>query len=417
MFPFSCTYKAPEFAPLTLATTFAHVSGSMIWNNHKPLRWSSPYGWHVVVDHGSGYSTLYAHAAPNVLVKVGDKVAAGQILAHSGDTGNTSGPHLHLTLKKQGSSIPGWPANYMNPWPFMEHLFNAIQPPMGNLTEGYLYARSLEMRANQMAIAQLDLNMRERPSSDSSLIATVPTGSTVRLLSSTLENGYYRCETSVNIEEQPKKVREKPQADKLDLLNYVKGDGRQYEVRNASGGQERFHSREEGLTLYLVKNHQWEQFFYDNSFIYRDIDTSPGNGRYYRLTDPDRTNGSRWLRRQMSVGETYTQSRKVQFYKKADGSLSSKNSGDVTDTIKLFAHHQKFTFQTGVEINDVIELHWVENEQDHTPREKYFYAKDLGMVGWARGHEDPNSPAWSAGSEIHAKGSRNEFPRERVTVR
>lgn len=377
----------------------------------------SPYGWHVVVDHGSGYSTIYAHAAPNILVRVGDKVAAGQILAHSGNTGNTSGPHLHLTLKKKGNQLPGWVGDYMDPWPFMEHLFNSVQPPMGNLLEGYLYARSLDMRANQMAIAQLDLNMREEPNSDSALVATVPTGSTVRILSQTLENGYHRCEASVDLQEQPKKVREKPKADKLDLLSYVKGDGRQYEVRNASGGQKRFQSREEGLTFYMVKNHQWEQFFYDNSFIYRDIDTSPGNGRYYRLTDPDRTHGSRWLRRQMAVGETYTQSRKVQFYKKADGSQSSQNSGNVTDTIKLFAHHQKFTFQTGVEINDVIELHWVNNEQDHSPKEKYFYAKGLGMVGWARGHEDPNSPAWSAVSEIHAKGSRDEMPRERVTIR
>ena len=377
----------------------------------------SPYGWHVVVDHGSGYSTLYAHAAPNILVKVGDKVAAGQILAHSGNTGNTSGPHLHLTLKKKGSSLPGWPSEYVDPWPFLEPLFNTIQPPMGGLVEGYLYSRSLDMRGNQIAIAQLDLNMREKPSSDSDLVATVPTGSSVRLLSTTPENGYYRCEASVDIESQPKKVRNKPQEEQIDLLAFVKGDGRQYEVRNSFGGQERFQSQTEGLTFYQVKNSQWEQFFYNNDFIYRDIDTSPGNGRYYRLTDPDSQKGSRWLRRHMAIGDTYTQQRKVQFYKKADGSPSSDNSGDVTDHIKLVAYHPTYKFQTGLEIADVIELHWIENEQDHTAKEKYFYAKGFGMVGWARGHEDPNSPAWSAVSEIHASGTRKELSRERVTIR
>ena len=167
----------------------------------------------------------------------------------------------------------------------------------------------------------------------------------------------------------------------------------------------------------MVKNSQWEQFFYDNSFIYRDVDTSPGNGRYYRQTDPDRKKGSRWLRRRMSVGEKYSQSRKVQFYKKADGSRSKENSGNVTDHIKLAEHHQTYKFKTGVEIEDVVEIHWLNNGQDDTPKEKYFYAKGLGMVGWIRGHADPNTPEWSAVSEIHAKGTRNIIQRERVTIR
>ncbi|NIY18691.1 MAG: hypothetical protein GWM98_29465, partial [Nitrospinaceae bacterium] len=83
------------------------------------------------------------------------------------------------------------------------------------------------------------------------------------------------------------------------------------EVRNAQGGQERFRTEQAGTTFYQVKNAQWEQFLVDNDFIYRDIDTSPGGGRYYRLTDPDRTHGSRWLRRRMATGETYTQARNV----------------------------------------------------------------------------------------------------------
>ena len=405
--------KAPFGSPY-----FAVAPGMVIRVSDRNFEGKeSPYGWHVVVDHGSGYSTLYAHAAPNILVKVGDKVAAGQILAHSGNTGNTSGPHLHLTLKKKGSSLPGWPSEYVDPGPFLEPLFNVIQPPMGNLMEGYLYGRSMDMRGNQNAIAQLDLNMREKPSSDSDLVATVPAGSTVRLLSATPENGYYRCEASVDIDSQPKKVRDKPQEEQIDLLAFVKGDGRQYEVRNSFGGQERFQSQTEGLTFYQVKNSQWEQFFYNNDFIYRDIDTSPGNGRYYRLTDPDSQKGSRWLRRNMAIGDTYTQRRKVQFYKKSDGSLSSDNSGEVTDNIKLVAYHPTYKFQTGLEIADVVELHWIENAQDHTPKEKYFYAKGFGMVGWARGHEDPNSPAWSAVSEIHAPGTRDELSRERVNIR
>jgi hypothetical protein len=284
------------------------------------------------------------------------------------------------------------------------------------LREGYLFAQSLDKRDSDMAVAKLNLNMRRQPDSSSQLLAVVPSGNPVRILNAALENGYHLCEAAVIEEEQPKKVLDIPEPDAIDVLEYIKGDGRQYEVRNASGGQERFHIREDGLTFYLVKNHHWEQFFYDNDFIYRDIDTSPGGGRYYRLTDPDRDRGSRWLRRKMSPGQTYTQHRRVQFYNAADGSTSAANSGNVTDTIKFVARHARLKLRTGMEIDDVLEFHWVNNESDHAPREKYFYARGLGMVGWERGHQDPHSPAWSAVGEIHPKGSRDKFEREKVVI-
>jgi hypothetical protein len=94
----------------------------------------------------------------------------------------------------------------------------------------------------------------------------------------------------------------------------------------------------------------------------------------------------------------------------------AENSGDVTDNMKLVAHHRKYKFQTGIELDDVLELHWVKSREDHTPKEKYFYARGLGMVSWARGHEDPNSPSWSAVAEIHEPGAREPFVRERVTI-
>jgi murein DD-endopeptidase MepM/ murein hydrolase activator NlpD len=377
---------------------------------------ASPYGWHVVVNHGGGYSTLYAHARADIPVKAGDQVTPGQVLAYSGNTGYSSGPHLHLTLKKSGTTLPGWPPDYIDPWPFLEPLYNEVAAPAGNLREGFLFAQGMDKRGSDMAIAKLNLNMREEPDSDSRLLAVVPQGSAVRILNEALQNGYYFSEAAVIDEAQPKKVLDLPQPESFDVLEYIKGDGRQYEVRNAFESQERFQVREDGLTFYLVKNTHWEKFFYDNDFVYRDIDTSPGSGRYYRLTDPDRQFGSRWLRRKMAPGQTYTQPRRVQFYNAADGSPSAANSGNVIDTIKLVAHHDRYKFQTGIEMEDVLEFHWVVNETDHTPREKYFYARGLGMAGWARGHQDPNTPAWSAVSEIHEKGTRDPFKREKIVI-
>ncbi|MBN8882050.1 MAG: M23 family metallopeptidase [Salana multivorans] len=63
-------------------------------------------GWAVVVDHGDGVQTSYNHmAAPGVLVRVGDQVEAGQIIALVGSEGRASGPHLHFGTYVNGKSV------------------------------------------------------------------------------------------------------------------------------------------------------------------------------------------------------------------------------------------------------------------------------------------------------------------------
>jgi murein DD-endopeptidase MepM/ murein hydrolase activator NlpD len=59
------------------------------------------YGNYVVVDHGNGIATLYAHHKLN-LVREGDIVRRGQKIAEVGRTGNATGPHLHFELKVGG---------------------------------------------------------------------------------------------------------------------------------------------------------------------------------------------------------------------------------------------------------------------------------------------------------------------------
>lgn len=66
--------------------------------------YSSGYGNYVVINHGSGISTLYAHNS-KLLVKVGDKVKGGEIISKSGNTGYSTGPHLHFEVRKNGTPI------------------------------------------------------------------------------------------------------------------------------------------------------------------------------------------------------------------------------------------------------------------------------------------------------------------------
>lgn len=65
---------------------------------------SGNYGWLVEVNHGDGYATLYAHNNKN-LVKAGDAVDKGQVIAKLGSTGRSTGPHVHFEVKKNGRPI------------------------------------------------------------------------------------------------------------------------------------------------------------------------------------------------------------------------------------------------------------------------------------------------------------------------
>lgn len=62
------------------------------------------YGNYVVIDHGNGYTTLYAHNS-RLCVSVGDSVTRGQVIAKCGSTGNSTGPHIHFEVSKNGSLV------------------------------------------------------------------------------------------------------------------------------------------------------------------------------------------------------------------------------------------------------------------------------------------------------------------------
>lgn len=72
--------------------------------------YSKAYGNYVVIDHGGGITTLYAHSS-KLVVKAGDKVSAGQEIMKVGTTGYSTGPHLHFEVRKNGTylnPLDGW---------------------------------------------------------------------------------------------------------------------------------------------------------------------------------------------------------------------------------------------------------------------------------------------------------------------
>ena len=73
---------------------------------------STGYGNRVIVDHGGGYKTLYAHCY-SLNVKVGDYVSQGDVIAYVGSTGMSTGNHLHFEIRENDVTV--------NPYPYVKN--------------------------------------------------------------------------------------------------------------------------------------------------------------------------------------------------------------------------------------------------------------------------------------------------------
>ncbi|MFQ6677259.1 MAG: M23 family metallopeptidase [Fidelibacterota bacterium] len=85
-------------------TVFAPADGII-----KEARYKGGYGKVIKIDHGYGYTTLYAHLS-KINVKKGQKIKRGSILGYSGNTGRSTAPHLHYEVHRNGT--PQNPLDY-----------------------------------------------------------------------------------------------------------------------------------------------------------------------------------------------------------------------------------------------------------------------------------------------------------------
>ncbi len=92
-------HEAIDIGIPTGTTVRAARSGKVTFSG-----WASGYGYLVKISHSSGYETRYAHNS-KLLVSVGQQVEQGQAIAYSGSTGNSTGPHLHFEIRKNGAAL------------------------------------------------------------------------------------------------------------------------------------------------------------------------------------------------------------------------------------------------------------------------------------------------------------------------
>lgn len=132
---------------------------------------SKPYGNQVRIQHESGYLTIYAHLLETSVTK-GQAVKAGQLVGIADNSGNSSGAHLHLTLKKEGATASGatdYPYDIIDPTPYLEPFSDE-----GEISPIPPEKPFMEVQVHSPEVGHL--NVRAAPHVNSSQIAQVADG-------------------------------------------------------------------------------------------------------------------------------------------------------------------------------------------------------------------------------------------------
>ncbi len=99
-------HKGLDIAVAFGSDVMATAAGTVIFSGQK-----GGYGNCVIVSHGNGLATLYGHLS-QLVAKVNDKVKVGQVIAKSGNSGRSTGPHLHYEVHKNNTPVN--PKLFMN---------------------------------------------------------------------------------------------------------------------------------------------------------------------------------------------------------------------------------------------------------------------------------------------------------------
>jgi murein DD-endopeptidase MepM/ murein hydrolase activator NlpD len=102
---YSWRHTGLDIANKTGTPLYAAESGTVEYSG-----WSNGYGYNVLIDHGGGKKTRYAHAS-KLFVEVGDEVERGENIAAMGSTGWSTGPHIHFEVIINGKKYN--PLNYI----------------------------------------------------------------------------------------------------------------------------------------------------------------------------------------------------------------------------------------------------------------------------------------------------------------
>jgi len=93
------THTGTDIGAASGTSIYAAAGGTVLFSG-----WKGTLGKLIVINHGNGVQTYYAHCS-SLLVSKGDTVSAGQLIAKVGNTGRSTGPHLHFEIRLNGSAL------------------------------------------------------------------------------------------------------------------------------------------------------------------------------------------------------------------------------------------------------------------------------------------------------------------------
>ncbi len=190
-----------DFPMPTGSNVFAVAAGTIYDIQNNP----TGFGINIRILHANGIRTIYAHLS-QTLVSIGQTISAGQRIGLSGNTGNSTGPHLHLEVRKDGQTYTDkegnlWPFNIHSPTPFIKHLY--IPPAGTQLMQGWLYSTNMLIGTDWEAVGSGNLNLRSQPNSTSTKLGVVPSNSYIEVINPTVNNGYVFCKAYAIPESPP----------------------------------------------------------------------------------------------------------------------------------------------------------------------------------------------------------------------
>lgn len=106
----STNHKGVDIGTPMGTPVLAAKSGTVTWAS-----WNGGYGNCIIISHGNGNSTLYGHLS-DYNVTTDQQVKQGQVIGYSGNTGNSTGPHLHFGIIENSNWID--PLNYLTGWQY-----------------------------------------------------------------------------------------------------------------------------------------------------------------------------------------------------------------------------------------------------------------------------------------------------------
>ncbi len=186
------------------------------------------------------------------------------------------------------------------------------------------------------------------------------------------------------------KPPEPPPAGSVDMTEYLWSDGRVHVLAYDIGGRQghqRLTTAAKGGRFYQVKDGEYEELWADETAVYRGVDTSPGEGKYYVQRRDPLSYGAAWCPRRWSPGGVFERNPLVSFYYKADCRKAGEpKEGYHRTWLRFAARYATWTSAGGVTLSDVVELHWL-TAPNGAPAERYWYARRTGtqpggLVGW-----------------------------------